>query len=329
MRLVVRAFANEPSAVYTRLNELTEAANSDFAQGFKASTVMWMRARRRPRVSRSMMSCGKPSAAFWFPDRCRALGGRIEGAVLGDGELSVAEKEVAKEEIVIAQAKDAIAKDHATGDSQSIHRHQADFWTSPANAWIWRLQVLEDKSVEFVTNREMIEIFDNLRLGRVNSEVVPHFDMADPFVATQSELNAWEELYMRSLAGLKDSWLRAGLACRARAGSGVTLIQELNQLTQQVDGRLFTETQLGREFTQYAQNKIVAVIIKLGKLVGISVSAAEAEQIAQHQVGKFVCTSHSSNTDSTPSTGFNPSPVTTASASPILHPMSKRVRRRL
>jgi hypothetical protein len=321
MRLVVRAFANEPAPVVNRLFELTSDAGKEFAQGLETvdayvnklksvatsqglplNDIVWEAQRRMLNVL----------------DRCRVLGGRINGGTLEGGEIALAEKRVSDAQVRIKEIAAKIEADKEAGHSRALLMHTADLdsWNEILDL---RVKDLNAKYFEFVQNRSQIEIFANLRNGKVNSEAVAAYDMPDIFVVSQAQLAAWQPVFDTALYNSTNELVLGELTRTAQAKVGATrsVIRGLNKMTEQVVGRQFTDTDYGREFEQYAQHRVVAGLIKMGKILGIAIPATIAEQIGKTQVEKVIHNMTTEDNTSTGNPGHGSSPARGSGGGPI------------
>jgi hypothetical protein len=290
LRLVVRAFANEPSAVYTRLTELSADVTSEYAKGFMTidNYVNAMKAAGRDLPLNDIVYEAQ-KRILTVIERCDTLGGKLNGKRLGDGEVVRAERNVAEAEEQLHRVEAQLRIDQDLGDSRVLRKHLADRDLARQRLDL-AVRTLEDKSFEFVRNRDLIEIFANLREGKINWESVQRFDMADPFFVAQERIDAWEELYIRSLARSMNRQVlhEVSLALRAQVGETRKIVRELNKLTQQVVGRMFTDTTVGQAFQRYAQHILTVGLIRSAKIFGVPISYAVAEEISDHQIKKFI-----------------------------------------
>ena len=115
------------------------------------------------------------------------------------------------------------------------------------------------------------------------------------------------------------------LAVKTQVGETRKVIRGLNQMTQQVDGRVFTDTEVGKDFEDYAQHQVLAAVIKLGKILGVTVPAAEAARIAKTQVSKWISSLTADpatpvHGGTTPTPAHTTTPAPGGSAHPAAHP---------
>ena len=151
---------------------------------------------------------------------------------------------------------------------------------------LWRTRIdqateaLEANYVEFVENRGQIEIFANLRMGRLTNEIVRPFDMADPFVVSQAQLDLWDPIYERSSATSASAIARKeGVDfLKAQAGATRKFIRDLNDKTSEFFGKPFTETEYGREFQKYEKHLAVVVLQRTAGLLGIVLTPVVIEK---------------------------------------------------
>jgi hypothetical protein len=292
LRLMVRAFANEPSAVYTRLTEITADATAEFAKGF-ISIDSYIAAIKAAGSSAKLplndIVYETQRRILTVIERCNALGGKLNGVELGEGEVARAERGVFEMEDHLRKVEAQIDIDLEAGDKFALRRHRADRDLTRQRLDL-AARVLEDKSFEFVNNRDLIEIFGNLRNGKINWESVQRFDMADPFFVDQARIDAWAPLYERSLARAINRQVKheVSLAIKAQIGGTRKAVRSLNKLTEQVTGRLFTDSTTGKGLQAYAKHQLAANLIRLGKLMGVTIPVAVADEISGHQVAKFL-----------------------------------------
>lgn len=291
LRLMVRAFANEPSAVYTRLTELTADATAEYAKGFM-SVDSYIAAIKAVGTSAKLplndIVYETQRRILTVIERCNALGGKLNGVELGEGEVARAERSVLEVEKHLRDVEAQIEVDIEARDSYSLRKHRADRDLERQRLDL-AARILEDKSFEFVNNRDLVEIFGNLRQGKINWESVQRFDMADPFYVEQARLDAWAPLYERSLVRSINRQVRheTSLAIKAEVGATRKAVRSLNRLTEQVTGRLFTDSTTGKGLQVYARHQFAAHLIRLGKLVGVTIPVALADEVSGHQMTKF------------------------------------------
>lgn len=292
LRLMVRAFANEPAAVYTRLTELTVDATAEYAKGFMSidtyvGAIKAAAATAKLPLNDIVFETQK--RILTVIERCNTLGGKLNGAELGQGEVVRAERGVVEAEEQLHKIEAQLLADAEAKDSHALIQHRADRDLARQRLDL-AARILGDKSFEFVRNRDLIETFVNLRGGKINWETVQRFDMADPFYVDQSRIDAWAPIYERSLARSINRQFKheVSLAIKAQIGGTRKAVRSLNKLTEQVTGRLFTDTTTGKGLQTYAKHQFAAHLIRLGKLLGITVPVAIAEEVSGHQMEKFL-----------------------------------------
>ena len=94
MRLMVRAFANEPAAVYSHLTELTAAETAEFEQGFQTidSYVSAVKVKGKGLPLNDIVYEAQ-SRILNVIERCNTLGGKLNGGELGDRRHRQSRKE--------------------------------------------------------------------------------------------------------------------------------------------------------------------------------------------------------------------------------------------
>ena len=98
----------------------------------------------------------------------KALGGKMHGKELGEGEVFRAERSVEEAQTLVERFDDLIAKAKEAKDSRAVRRYTADRDLAQKRLDL-ASRILEEKSLEFVKNRDLIEIFANLRSGRIGT----------------------------------------------------------------------------------------------------------------------------------------------------------------
>ena len=107
--LVIRAFANEPAAVYTRLTEATASATRDFLQG-NLTIDEYLNANKAAIKAKSLplndVVIEAQRRMLNVIDRCNALGGASSDSKLQGGEIALAERQVKRLASILKLSRD-------------------------------------------------------------------------------------------------------------------------------------------------------------------------------------------------------------------------------
>jgi hypothetical protein len=274
MRLVIHAFANEPKVA---VDELMHAmADVPMRSIDKYVEIAREKGKELPLNDVVYESMRRMLNVL---ERCHTL----------EVELNRAEMNVWKYDESIEAAEKLMIKAKASGNMPEYRRHLGD-----RDLGLERrdkaARILEIKSLEFVKNRDQVEIFVNLRSGVVNSEAVAPFDMPEAFTVSSEQVGRWASLYDRALGRSVNALVKDEVTLTAKAQIGKTrvLVRDLNKLTQQISGRTFTKTQAGAHLEQFAKRHVTMVIIRIGALMGITIPSAEAIKIASERVPAYI-----------------------------------------
>ncbi|MGK5085694.1 hypothetical protein WDW37_20590 [Bdellovibrionota bacterium FG-1] len=291
MRLMVRAFANEPAAVYTYLNDLTIESTQKYLRGLM-TVDGYVGARQAAATDLPLNGIvwEAEKSILKALERCYTLGGRVNGIEIEGGQIRLDEAQVLQAKSKIEEFENLMKADGLSKNKKDLadHTAQRDTWKKRLD---FTVKDLEVKYTEFVENRGALEIFANLRMGVVDGEAVMPRDMPDPFTVTQEQLNAWGEFYDRALFNsanalvVKEGQLFFSNETdffRRHTETTRKFIQKMDALTSTVVGKRFTETHLGQEFKNYVGHEVRDAMVQVTKFLGLTLTPAAAAELYNH-----------------------------------------------
>ena len=140
--------------------------------------------------------------------------------------------------------------------------------------------------IEFIEHYESLDIFANLRIGRMNSEQVPAMNLPDVFAVSPRQIETWAPLYERALANSTNEIVvsEGRLFVRTHAGQTRRFVRDMNKLTEKFFGRRFTDSEMGREFHAYQKHIAVLAIQRMGLALGVTIPVGAATGTAERVI---------------------------------------------
>ncbi|MCC7441201.1 MAG: hypothetical protein IT285_06195 [Bdellovibrionales bacterium] len=307
-RLMMRAFANERPALYSRLNEATAEATEEFRQGLKEiDEYLKLRGDEAAKLGMNDIVQAAERRMLNAVRKCKELGGRAHSADEVSGIIEMGERNFQQysaqlrrvlNQVNAARARipelkrarraapagsDArrLAQTRLDETRRALHRAQAEY-----TLWRQRLnetaRELRSHYLEYIESYEALDTFINLRSGRINSERVSAFNLPDPFVPGSADLARWAPVYERALYNSTNDLVvgEARLFFRTRVGHTRKFVQDMNKLTERYIGRRFTETRFGKEFYQFNRGLASVTLRRIGGFLGVTIPSGVAYNYA-------------------------------------------------
>jgi hypothetical protein len=225
MRLVIKSFALERPALYARLNEATAEATGKYAEGLIAEEeYLAAREAAAKELKLNDIVVEAETRMLRAVRRVRELGGGRVGSHEQRSLIDLAEDNIAgyqaqirRNEVSVARWKTELDAARAKLASGELEAGQRDLLNArvrelrgringdEADIALWKMRArneireLRKIYLEFVSSYDTLEMFVNLRRGRINTEQVQAFDLPDPFVPRPEEIAAWKDFYDRAL----------------------------------------------------------------------------------------------------------------------------------
>lgn len=290
MRLVIKSFANERPLLYSRLNQATEEATKQFMEGaIGLDEYLSTRASAAQSLKLNEIVAEAEKRMLTALERCRELGGRKIGEKLEKGIIEVSEDNVRAYMGHVKRLSDSLTRMSAelralkASDPKAPElRRRTLQATADRDLWSQRLDVesktLEKLYLEYIEHYESLDLFANLRIGRINSEEIRPFDLPEPFSIPKENLGPWADVYDRALFNSTNELVvgETRLFFKTRVGATRSFVNKMNTMTEKYFGKRFTETQFGQEFREYERNLFVNALTKIGKFLGITVPSGLA-----------------------------------------------------
>ncbi len=295
MRLVMRSFANERPVLYTKLNDATADATAKYLSGeLTAEKYLAARVEAAKALELNDVVGEAEKRMLAAVERCAELGGGRLAGREGEGLIAPVEANVRAFQTNVARAVKAIqgekaeltrlqsqlsgAADRAAAQAK-IDDLQRELLEDTADRDLWKsrldgeTKLLEGYYADFATNYDQLELWMNMRAGRINSEVVQPFDLPDAFVPSQAQMRGWKDLSDNALVDASNQLVigEAKLFIQTQAGRTRSFVRKLNDMTGKYFGQKFTDSQAGQGFKDYSDRAAVAFLKRAGAVVGISV----------------------------------------------------------
>ena len=311
MRLMIRSFANENPALYTTLNEITVEETAKFING-ETNIETYIAARKVAAGSQSLqlndIVWEAEKRMLTSIEKCSELGGSsVRKGLLKISEenmiayqknigslsleIKLVDKRIALKKTEIKEASLAPIK---TKLNEELRELELLNKKNIADKDLWRGRLdNEAKNLiriyyDFVENYDSLELFANLRQGRINSEEVQVFNMPDPFILNPGQLKVWQEIYERALYNSTNELVlnETKLFFRTRIGQTRGFVRDMNKLTEKYFNKRFTDTVFGKEFYQFQQHIVYTAVRRLGLFFGLTAGTTEVAKFIDDHVAK-------------------------------------------
>jgi hypothetical protein len=304
-RLVMRAFVMERPQLYDRLNERTVQATSDFLEGVLSEADFL--ALRRKASEELKMNAIVPEAEKRMLEsvrRLKELGGGIIGGQKLRAQIDLSEDNLALYSQQLATAEEYARRIQAKIDEiqrqlrsassdqrvrldQALRQYRQNLQRELADAELARgrqrteAEALGKMYLEFVQAYDSLELFVNIRFGKINSEQTQVFNLSDALVPSAYEIQEWKNFYDKALANSVNDLVRSEVHAFSAAHLGATrqFVVDMNKWTGKYFGKKFTESPFGREFLEYNKSVVRVFLIRFLVLIGVVGTPAAAEKI--------------------------------------------------
>jgi hypothetical protein len=296
MRLVFKAFTQERPVLYAKLNERTASQTADYLEGtLSATDYLSARAQAATELRMNGIVAEAETRMLGAVRRCKELaGGRMDG---GDARSLI---DIAEDNLRSIQRSSSDLRGRITQTQSTIQRLRGEVRTAPAatreslrtelrttertlarqeaDLALWaereKIEIRELKRMylQFIESFDSIELFVNLRRGRINSEEVQAFNLPDSFIPAREEIAAWQSFYDRALFNSTNELVlnESRLFFRSAVGETRAFVRQMNELTGKYFGKRFTESALGQEFLEYNRHIAMVVLGRIGRVLGVS-----------------------------------------------------------
>ncbi len=293
-RFVIEAMVHEDAAAYTLVNAATRRATREFMTQV-ADIEGYLAARKaaaqsvRPPLNDVVWEAEK--RIIHAIDQCEKLGGKLVGNQLTQGKIEIAHENIVRLGTQIANSEANIRElNFQLIQASQLERRaiRSKILLEQANLDVRKLRLSraveaqEDNFIKFIHARELLEIPANIRIGLLNSQPVQPFDLPDPFVVAQEQLNAWKVVFKKAYDQSTDLLMReqVDLFMRTRIGETRKFVRDMNKLTSKVSGKLFTESDRGAHLQEYGKHLAVANLGRLATALKIVIPAAVIERMS-------------------------------------------------
>ena len=259
-RLTVEMFTQQSPGLYTRLNIATADKTTSFLSGeLGEKSYLEARAEAAKKLGMDGIVNKAETRMLQSIDQTRAMGGTASGN--GDGIIPKLEADVKTEQETLAKINaqiESTQKDIADLKSQGGSQDQIaaaqkklmlattdrDLSTTRVNT---AAKQLKSYYWKFIENYEPIEIFKNLRDGKINDDPAQAFDLPDSMVVNDSNYNVWGQIYQRAMNSASDTVVGNEVSdfLKARVGATRSFVRDMNNDTGKLFGTKFSDSQYG------------------------------------------------------------------------------------
>jgi hypothetical protein len=266
-RLTIQTFTLQSPGLYNQLNVATAADTEKFVAGeMGEQSYLEARASVAKNLGMDEIVSSAETRMVQALDQTRALGGTAKGA--GDGVIPAQEAAVKEEEAKLAGAEERLKAAQESSDSKQVVLATAerDLIKTRVKA---ASQSLRDSYWKFVQNYEPLEIFRNLRQGRINNEPAQAFDLPDSMVASDADHEVWAQIYERALNETADKAVTSEIHdfATARIGATRAFVRDMNDDTGKLFGTKFSDSPYGTEFKNYTQSLLMTIVKRMATYV--------------------------------------------------------------